>query len=139
MSVDCPVVGDCTAIGGYHDSIGYDYGVIDTLANGSWQTVTAPQPSNSGDDADHNQEADLEALSCSSTSFCAVVGSYNDDSIMDYQYGLIETGSGTNWSATAAPEPANAGTDTDGDQSAELLGVSCSSDGNCAAGRRLRR
>jgi hypothetical protein len=130
-SVSCPVAGSCTAGGTYEDNVGYPAGLIESLSNGTWTATEAPLPAGAGNDADLALEVNLNGVSCSSATFCVVVGSYND--YTGHAFGLIDAGSGTSWTPTSAPEPSNSGTDGDGDQGAELLAVSCSSDGNCGA------
>jgi hypothetical protein len=68
----------------------------------------------------------LGATSCSSMSFCVSVGSVTDGSD---NYPLVETYSHGIWSAAVPPSPPNAGASLVG----ELQGVSCPTDGQCAA------
>jgi hypothetical protein len=132
--VVCPTSSSCTAIGSYLDSDTFDSGMIDTLSNGVWSTIEAPQPADGGTDGDGTKDVELNSLSCSSPTFCTTVGNYQADTIIPEEFGLIVTGSGSSWAASAAPEPDNHGTSTHGHQDAELLTVSCPSDGVCAAG-----
>jgi alpha-tubulin suppressor-like RCC1 family protein len=131
-SVSCPAPGVCVAVGGYADADGYEYGLIDTLAGGTWTAVVAPEPANNaGTDAGESQYAELDAVTCTSSTACTTVGDYEDTN--RYYYGLIDTLAGGTWKATPAPDPANSGTDGDGEQYAFLYALSCPSAGNCAA------
>jgi len=121
-AITCVSTTSCVAIGSYVDAGGYDYGLIDTLSGTTWSATQAPEPPDAGTDADTNQSASLDAVACSAT--CVVAGSYQDTA--GFSYGLIDTLSGTTWSATQAPEPPDAGTDADTNQSASLDAVACS-------------
>ena len=121
-AVSCPSAGNCIAVGYYEDNNGSDAGLIETLSGGTWTATEAPEPANAGSDADGHQGAQLNALSCTAAGTCTTVGAYADTN--GYQYGLIDTLSAGTWTATEAPEPANAGTDGAG-QGAFLEAVSC--------------
>jgi len=68
---------------------------------------------------------------CVVTTWCVADGSYEDAN--GYTAGYLETGSAGAWSVSAAPEPANAGTDAAGTEKAALAVVGCSADGGCLA------
>jgi hypothetical protein len=127
-SVSCASPTSCTAVGTYQDTQGRPFGLIDTLSGGVWSATAAPQPTNSGS-GDH-QGAGLSAVTCRAAT-CVAVGTYADSS--DYDTGLIEVQSGTNWVAVRAPEPADAGTDSNDDQSTYMTAVSCGSATSCTA------
>jgi hypothetical protein len=131
-AVACTSATSCVAVGSYNDAADYEYGLIDTLSGTTWSTTAAPEPANAGTDADLHEVAALSSVSCTSTTLCVAVGGYHDAA--DYPYGLIDTLSGTTWSAVAAPEPANAGTDADLHQTVNLNAVSCESPVSCLAG-----
>ncbi len=130
-SVSCPVVGNCIALGTYDDANHYGDGLIESLSGGAWIATQAPEPANSGTDADTYQAGYLESVSCPSAESCIGVGTYSDTS--GGLHGLIETLSGGTWTATEAREPANAGTDADGHQFATLTSVSCAAVESCTA------
>jgi hypothetical protein len=130
--VSCPATTSCTAVGNYVDSAGFSYGLIDTLSGTTWTPSVSPQPANAGDEVNNGDESSgLNAVSCPSTASCTAVGGYVDNE--DNDFGLIDTISGGTQTAAAAPEPANAGTDSDGKQFADLVAVSCGSTSSCTA------
>jgi hypothetical protein len=129
VSVSCPSAGWCVATGSYEDSSGHTFALLETLSGGAWTGVAAPQPSTIGGES--TQDSFLESVECLSTTSCEAVGSFEDAS--GFEYGLIDTLSGSSWSATAAPEPSNSGTDADTHQDGYLTSVSCSSNTSCAA------
>jgi hypothetical protein len=130
-SVSCTSDGGCTAVGRYSDSERLSWALIDSLSDGTWTAAEAPEPVNTGTEADGNQDDSLNSVSCSSASSCSAVGTYNDAD--DYDDGLIESLADGTWTDTEAPQPSNAGTDRNGSQSTMLNSVSCSAVGDCAA------
>jgi hypothetical protein len=124
LSIACPTAGSCIAVGTYGASDGSQLGVIDTLSDGSWTTIMAPEPANAADGSEQN--ASLQSVSCSTVGSCTAVGDYVGADRANY--GLIDTLSGATWIATEAPEPANATAEPD----TLLAAVSCASDGSCA-------
>lgn len=130
FSVSCTADGGCTAVGQYSDSSELSWAVIDTLSDGTWTATEAPEPANSGTDADGHQYAYLSSVSCISAALCTGVGTYDDTE--NFPYGLIESSAGGVWTATEAPQPSNAGTDGTTTQMTILNSVSCTTDGRCA-------
>jgi IPT/TIG domain len=124
-SVSCSLAGSCAATGHYNATTGVVFGLIDTLSGGNWTDIEAPLPANAGS----NPIVALSSVSCPSAGSCAAVGQYKDTG--GFYYGLIETLSGGAWAATAAPEPANAGTEGTGTEEADLDSVACHSAGSC--------
>ena len=74
-----------------------------------------------------NDGSELSGVSCPTTSFCTVVGYYDDTS--STADGLILTWAGDAWTAAEAPLPASAAAGA----AMQLSGVSCSSASACAA------
>jgi hypothetical protein len=66
---------------------------------------------------------ELQAVDCTSSTFCVAVGMYRDG---DYYQALAETFDGTAWAVVASPNVV-------GSEANELTGVSCSSDSSCVA------
>jgi len=126
-SVSCASRGACTAVGFYIDTSGSNYGLIDTLSGRTWAATQAPEPANSGTDADGEQNALLYSVSCSPATSCAAMGHYTAAS--GAVYGLIDTLSGGTWVATEAPEPPNA---SSSNPIVSLISVSCHSGGSCS-------
>jgi Fibronectin type III domain len=101
--------------------------VIDNIGgggSGTWTPTEAPLPANA---AVPYPGPTLFAVACASTSACTVVGDYTDTS-GNYQ-GLLVTGSGSTWTATEMPLPANAGSNPD----PFVPAVACPSTSVCAA------
>jgi hypothetical protein len=127
-SVSCTPDGGCTAVGYYDDTSGDSWGLIDTLAGGAWTAQQAPQPADAGTGG--LQDTDLADVSCVATGDCTAVGRYENSSGSANDIGLIDTESGTMWSALTAPVPPGAA----GSPAASTLdAVSCTSRGACAA------
>jgi hypothetical protein len=98
-------------------------------------SVQLPYPNNVNTG---NPQGNGGSVTCPSATWCASVGAYEDSS--GFFNGLIETGYGSTWTATRAPEPPNAGTDGDGEQDMFFGGfnytgnpVSCASTTFCVA------
>ena len=119
-SVTCPSATSCVAVGSYMDSSGSWQGLIETMSGSSWQATEVTLPGN----ADGDPNAYLVSVACPSATSCVAVGYYNDSTSP-----LLATGSGTNWTATEAPLPANAQTG----QYAYLESVACPSATSCVA------
>jgi len=130
-AVSCPTATSCVAVGQYLDTAGYAEPVVDTLSNGSWTSAEGPLPSDTATDSGPNfPDALLYSVSCTSTTSCVAVGRYRNTA--DHYVGLIDTLSGTTWSATTAPLPTPSAPDT-GSYPPTLTGVSCVSASFCAA------
>ena len=125
-SVSCTSDGNCAAGGRYRDSSG-NYGafVVDEVA-GTWGTASEVVGSlNTGGDAD------LNLVSCSSDGNCAAGGRYRDSS-GNYGAFVVDEVAGTWGTASEVAGSLNTG------GSAQVFSVSCTSDGNCAAGGRYK-
>jgi hypothetical protein len=125
-AVACPSTTSCTAIGSYLNSSGNTRGLLVTGAGASWTATAAPLPANA---VTTGQTAQLSAVACPSTTSCVAVGSYYLSSSAS-PVGLLVTGSGTSWTASEAPEPANAPATN---QDAPLSAVACPSTSSCVA------
>jgi hypothetical protein len=101
-SVACPTASACVAIGGYTDASGDGQMLLETGSGSSWTATTAPLPAGAGSGA--NGPA-LASVACATASACVAIGWYTDAS-GDGQV-LLETGSGSSWTAAEAPLPAN--------------------------------
>jgi hypothetical protein len=125
-AVSCPASGSCVAAGSFVDADGNRQALVDTLVDGSWIPGEPPLPPMAAADPD----AQLNAISCPTTTSCVAVGSYESSSTTVEQPPLIETLAGSTWTPLAAPIPSNAG-------SGNLNGVSCPGDGSCVPWGRL--
>ena len=118
--VSCPTESACVAVGSYENDNG-------TLAlaeawNGAVWTVQAtpdPAPAIAG--------PSLAAVSCTSASACAAVGTYSSTASLPVAF--AEAWSGTTWSVQSVPSPA-------GSVSSLLNAVACTSGGCASVGYR---
>jgi hypothetical protein len=98
VSVACPAVTSCTAVGSYLDDLGNRQGMLVTLRGTSWKATRAPLPAGATVPG-----AELSAVACPAASGCVAVGLYSADSA-----GFEVSGTGASWAATATPLPAQA-------------------------------
>ena len=75
-----------------------------------WTTTEAPLPADAGTGAT-DPAVYTASSTCPGENGCLTVGWYNDTG--GKTWGLIETQSGTSWTETQAPQPANAGSGAD--------------------------
>lgn len=125
LSVACNRLWFCVAVGTYINSAGFRTTASVTEAFGQWgrphDTILPP-----GAGAD--PRASLRSVSCTSTGWCAAVGSYETAS--GQQEAMVLTGILGHWSAAATITPPLY---ADQNPNAELDGVSCVSAGLCMA------
>jgi hypothetical protein len=114
--ISCPSVSRCVAVGSYDDVDGPYRALMLTWSGSKWAIRTAPLPA----DAASDPQADLQAVSCSSTTHCVAGGTYSPAT--SAATGLLLTLSGTKWTAATAPAAA-----------LDVIGVSCPSATRCFA------
>ena len=108
----------CVAVGEYLTSSNSPFqNLIESWNGTSWSIISSPNEG-SGPNT-------LDGVSCTSSTSCVAVGSYNKNSSSVGQT-LVETWNGTSWSITPSPDP-NQGSN------AGLGRVSCTSSTNCVA------
>lgn len=98
----------------------------EVLSGGAWTTVALPLPA--GAATGSLEDASLTGLSCPSTTFCVATGMYEAATGADQ--GLVETMSGSAWSAAAAALPVEPGAPTG---HSYLEAVSCAAASACVA------
>ena len=98
LSVACPAAGHCVAVGKYTDKVGNQQGMIVTQAGTGWTATRAALPRSAV-----TPGASLTAVTCPSSTMCEAAGSFSAN-----QRGMVLTGSGTAWTATATPLPGGA-------------------------------
>lgn len=98
--VACPAPNYCIASGDYIDAYGVDQGLLVIGSGASWTAYTAPAPANAYFQADVG--LDTGSIACQSPSSCIVTGSYNVGTYAN-RHGMLLTGSGSSWTATAMP------------------------------------
>jgi hypothetical protein len=121
-SVTCPSTTSCVTVGDWTDLTNYEPLLL-TGSGTSWGQVQVPLPAN----AATNPNASLSSVACPSTTSCVAIGNYTDSS--GNSQGLLVTGSGTAWTATEAPLPANAAASP----GTYLSAVACPSTTSCVA------
>jgi len=124
-SLSCWSEGDCVTVGGYFDTAGKQQAMVVVETSGSWAAAAEAVPP-----ADANAQPDMgiRSIVCPSSGYCSGIGRYTDAS-GNGQAMVIDESAGV-WSpASAVTLPA----DADSRTQAQLLGLACSSVGNCAA------
>jgi IPT/TIG domain/Putative Ig domain len=121
-SVSCPDTASCVVAGSYEDETGDAmYGLILTLASGTWTAIQAPMP------ADSTPWAALIAVDCPDVGSC-VAGGHYEDTNSSIQPVLLQLEGGS-WTATEAPLPSDSATNPN----SSISGVYCPADGACIA------
>jgi hypothetical protein len=120
--VACASAYFCVAVGNYSDSSGSAQGLLERLSGTTWTAAKAPVPSGAAGDP----SVELDSVACPSSSTCVAVGNYSDSA--GNQQGLVETLSGTTWTATKLPHPAGAAK-----PEVELGAVACPTTSSCVA------
>jgi hypothetical protein len=123
--ISCTSAGNCVAVGTYLNSSGFGEAMAVLESSGTWgqgSVVAAPTS------ARLNPNSVLDAVSCAAADDCTAVGSYVD-SAGDIQAAEATETSGTWGRQAEVKAPAGAASNPD----VSLLGVSCTSPGNCTA------
>jgi hypothetical protein len=113
----------CIAAGSYTDAAGDQQVLMESGSGSSWAAAGVPFPT-SGTISGENGPS---SVSCATSSTCVAVGTYMDSN--SGLHGLLIIGSGSSWTATQPPLPANA----DQTGSVELRSVTCPSPTQCEA------
>ena len=130
FDVSCGFDGGCAAVGHYSDTAGGTRPLVEMVTSGGTATgVEAPQPSDMASGA--SVSAGLQGVSCVSSTQCTAVGTYVN-SVAPNAIGLIDTLSGTTWSAQSAAVPSNAATGASAQS--ELFAVDCTARSACVSG-----
>jgi len=123
-AVACPAVSNCVVVGSNFPASGNNgWGLIETLADGTWAASEAPLPADaaSGDKAGGN----LYGVTCTAPGACVAVGFYTQAD--GNSQGLIETLRNGTWIPATAPAlPGVLG-------QVWLVAVSCATTTSCAA------
>ncbi len=123
--VTCTSVGNCIAVGQYVNTDPAREAMILTEKNGTWiSSVRVLLPT----DAHRDPWAGLFSVNCTSVGYCTAVGVYQGN---HGGQGLLEIEAGGTWRrGVVAPLPAG---QSSSNRSIQLLGVTCTSFGNCHA------
>jgi hypothetical protein len=88
-SVACSSAESCSAVGIWTDNtLGQAQGLIATLADGRWTTISAPVAGLDPPADTSFPSVSMSSVSCASATFCAAVGAYSSSTA---SYGLTET------------------------------------------------
>jgi len=125
--IACISAGDCVAVGDYeYGKANSQQAFIATESHGVWGRAFAPRlPSNSSVPA----SAQLGAVTCTHSGFCAAVGSYQDSSGNNQIMALAKPVGGSWRPATEVASPASAAANPD----AFVTGIACTGPGSCVA------
>ena len=124
-AISCMPRGSCISVGSYDDTSGNLQALYSSGADGVWQRATEfAAPVN----AASNPHAFLASVSCVSAGNCVAVGGYRDASNLS-QAMVVSSTNGVWGGPSKALAPASAFSNP----MADLLGVSCTSVGNCVA------
>jgi hypothetical protein len=145
-SVSCSGAGDCTAVGQYNDSEGYQQGLLVTETAGTWgPAVKAPlpaaaTPTNPPFPTAGNPVGAPSAVACSSPGTCSAAGSYGQLRVTSCckaaGFGLLLGQAGGAWAqGVTGALPAGATDNSDDTRfPVPVLGtVSCGDAGDCTA------
>jgi hypothetical protein len=116
LGVACPTEEECTAVGGYGSPGGAGLTLAEVWDGASWSVQSTPDPGGS-------TGSGLLGVSCTSSTACTGVGSYDTGS--GTVLILAESWDGTSWSIQPTPDPP-------GTSGATLNSVSCTV-GTCTA------
>ena len=114
--VSCTSSTNCVAVGDYFNSSNIGQTLVETWNGTSWSITPSPNPS-------QGSNSGLDRVSCTSSTNCVAVGSYNNS--LSVEQTLVETWNGTSWSIVSSPN--------EGSGQNALNGVSCTSSTNCVA------
>ena len=107
--IACAGATSCSAAGAYADPGHHRYGLLETLSDGRWQDVSAPEPERdpsgvgAGTATDDEANATLAAVGCLRTSYCVAVGDYKD--AKGEPTGLLEVYDRGSWAGFSPPLP----------------------------------
>lgn len=100
FAVSCSAPGACVAVGWYGNPDGPSYGLIDTLAAGTWTAQAVPTSGLNPAPAASPRMV-LDTVSCPAAGWCVATGLY--PSVSNQGLAFFATLSGGAWSATTAP------------------------------------
>ncbi len=124
--VACPSSSNCVAVGGYEDSNGSVWPLLDTWNGSAWTSQRGPVPSDVIPAPTFQQ---LTTVSCGSPISCVAVGFYQGGSA-SVQAGLVDTLSNGQWTPIRAPLPS----DSDpAHQSSQIFEIACATPTSCLA------
>ncbi len=103
QAVSCPTTTYCIAVGAYETTAGYYLPLVETYSNGAWSAAQAPLPGDVAPGPSPEPEGSLTNVDCTAVASCVAVGSYENSA--GHTAALVESLSGTTWTAQAAPMP----------------------------------
>lgn len=115
--VSCGGPTNCVIVGVNTDASNHLYGVLDTLAGGTWTESTAPEPSDANTTQPYSY---LTGVSCQDATDCTAVGHYTSTSTTSALIDVLSNGVWTGYSSGLGNDPA-------------LYSVGCDPTGACIA------
>lgn len=125
-AVDCPVAGDCVAVGEESVENGYaSRPVVEVESDGAWSAELVPMPAGSA-------SGQLTSISCPAVGSCVAVGTWSayTPSTATDSNALIETLSGGTWTGLEATAPSGG---IHAAAAGALVSVDCPAAGDCVA------
>ena len=114
--VSCASSSACAAVGQYRNSAGKEVTLAERWNGTGWAVQSTPNPNGAQDDF-------LSEVSCTASTACTAVGSYNTSAGGS---ATLAEGFNPSWSVKAPPNPTGA-------QASALQAVSCAADSSCTA------
>src|SRR5207244_7139586 len=118
LSVSCPAMSACTAVGQYDDGAGLTKTLAERWGGSAWTVQSTPNPAGT-------EISRLSGVSCVSTTACTAVGAASE-TLFSGGSTLVESWNGTTWAIHSSPTPVGA-------IFPALFGVSCPSATACTA------
>ena len=116
--IACPGSTSCVAVGTYSNAAQVSKTLVERWDGSTWHLVTSPNPP----EGPNNNDVQLNAVACASTTSCNAVGSY----LFPHSKTLIEHWNGTEWSIVPSPDVPGAYDDL-------LHGIACVGAATCDA------
>jgi len=132
-AVDCPTLFSCVVAGSLQMPDGSRAAAVSVETGATWATTRVPLPPSSLGIAG-GTASELTAVACVTDAICVAIGGFGPAGSTSPTQGLIESGSGANWSASSVPLPA--GASTDANAGSTLSAVACPGSGSCVIGGR---
>jgi hypothetical protein len=125
-SVSCGSAGNCTAGGSYRDRSGHTQAFVVSQVNGTWGTAIEVPGS---DTLNARGFASVDSVSCASAGNCTAAGDYSDG--FGHSRAFVVREKNGSW-GQAIKVPGSEISDPGA--AANVISVSCATEGNCAAG-----
>jgi hypothetical protein len=130
-SVSCPTQTDCVAVGSFYNSDGGGESFLMTSTNSAWNQAQAVVPADGISNATYREDG-FRSVSCSSVGNCTAVGQYMNAS--GRKVGFTISSANGSWGQPLSVNFGNGAAQQHPNYAdADLLDVTCPTDGNCTA------